>query len=98
MVVEDPGGAEQHRGVRVVAAGVHLPGHLAPVLPLHFLLKRNIARGFSYENVGSEHMTLTAATRDVNPLTDASIRRDEDVRASVVFSVLVRSTLTPVVW
>ena len=42
VVVEDPGGTEQHGGVRVVAAGVHLPGHLAPVLPLHFLLKRNI--------------------------------------------------------
>ena len=36
--MEDPGGAEQHCGVRVVAAGVHLPGHLALVLPLHFLL------------------------------------------------------------
>jgi hypothetical protein len=47
-LMEDPGGAEQHGGVRVVAAGVHLPGHLAPVLPLHFLLqKRNIYRGFS---------------------------------------------------
>jgi hypothetical protein len=47
-LMEDPGGAEQHGGVRVVAAGVHPPGHLAPVLPLHFLLqKRNIYRGFS---------------------------------------------------
>jgi len=37
-LMEDPGGAEQHCGVRVVAAGVHLPGLLALVLPLHFLL------------------------------------------------------------
>ena len=37
-LMEDPGGAEQHCGVRVVAAGVHLPLLLALVLPLHFLL------------------------------------------------------------
>ena len=37
-LMEDPGGAEQHCGVRVVAAGVHLPLLLALVLPLHLLL------------------------------------------------------------
>jgi hypothetical protein len=44
-LMEDPGGTEQHCGVRVVAAGVHLPGLLALVLPLHFLLiHRNLPR------------------------------------------------------
>jgi len=37
-LMEDPGGAEQHCGMRVVAAGVHLPLLFALVLPLHFLL------------------------------------------------------------
>lgn len=37
-LLEDPGGAEEHGGVCVVAAGVHLHGHLTLVLPLHLLL------------------------------------------------------------
>lgn len=41
-LMEDPGGAEQHRGVRVVAAGVHLLRLLALVLPLHLLLIHKI--------------------------------------------------------
>jgi hypothetical protein len=38
VLLEDPCRAEQHCGVRVVAAGVHLPGLLALVVPLHFFL------------------------------------------------------------
>jgi hypothetical protein len=34
------GGAEEHRHMRVVAAGVHLPWVLALVLPFHCFLNR----------------------------------------------------------
>jgi hypothetical protein len=75
VLVEDPGGAEQHGGVRVVAAGVHLPGHLAPVLPLHFLLKQ---KHFQFENAGRFRALVL-------PL-DLLICR-EDIRASVALLV-----------
>jgi hypothetical protein len=38
LPLQQPGGAEQHGDVRVVAARVHLPGDLALVLPFHRFL------------------------------------------------------------
>jgi hypothetical protein len=38
LPLQQPGGAEQHGDVRIVPARVHLPGHLALVLPFHRFL------------------------------------------------------------